>query len=85
MTLLTILTTVFGIGMALANFPQAYNIFTKKSAGNISFLTYWMLTLGSMIWLIYGVTLSNFPIIMTYGLGTFGCLSVMFGLYFYKN
>jgi uncharacterized protein with PQ loop repeat len=84
MSLLAILTSIFGMGMALANFPQAYRIFSRKSAGDISFLTYFLITIGSITWLIYGIIMQNIPIILTYSLGTVGCAGVVTGLIMHK-
>jgi len=49
MTILSILATIFRTLSGLANFPQALKIFKRKSAGDISILTYSILLTGAII------------------------------------
>ena len=84
MSLLSILATISGIAMAFANFPQTYKIFRRKSAKDISLLTYLLFTLGSIIWLLYGFEIKNIPIVYTQSIGTLSCISVLTGWVFYK-
>ncbi len=83
MTVLSILATIFGILMALSNFPQAYKIFRRKNAKDISFITYVILLIGTLIWLFYGIELNIFPIIISNTIGTIGVLFVMAGYFLY--
>tara|TARA_Y100000310_G_C20214992_1_gene593110 strand:- start:37 stop:363 length:327 start_codon:yes stop_codon:yes gene_type:complete len=82
MTLLEVLASAFGIAMAFANFPQAYKIFKRKSAKDISVITYGLFTSGSFIWFIYGIEIANSPIIISYSVGTFSALLVLIGWFF---
>ena len=61
MSVLATLAAIFGTAMAFSNFPQAYKIFKRQSAKDISKITYSLLTLGSLIWLFYGIELGNVP------------------------
>ncbi|MBS3163383.1 PQ-loop repeat-containing protein [Candidatus Woesearchaeota archaeon] len=54
MTILATLATISGSLMALANFPQVYKIFKRKSAKDISAITYSVYILGAIIWILYG-------------------------------
>jgi len=69
MTALSLLATIFGTVSGLANFPQAYKIFKRKSAKDISIITYLILIIGALIWLLYGIEINNFAVIITNGLG----------------
>jgi MtN3 and saliva related transmembrane protein len=84
MTTLFILATLFGTLSGIANFPQAYKIFKRKSAKDISILTYSFLFLGALIWIFYGVEINNLPIILTNILGAINLGLVILGWYFYK-
>ena len=59
---------VAGVLMALAIFPQAYKIFKDKNARDVSLLTFTVLTIGSFIWVIYGLDIGDQPIIVSYGI-----------------
>ena len=84
MDFISILATVAGIVMALANVPQAIRIFKRKSAKDISIITFAIITTGSIIWFIYGVEISNIPILLSNGIGTLGCLAVVTGWMVYR-
>jgi len=73
MTLLSILAAVFGTVGGLANFPQAHKIFRRKSAGDISILTYSILLAGALIWIAYGIEIANFAVIIT---NVFGAVNI---------
>ena len=83
MTLLSFLATVFGSAMALANFPQAYRIFKRKSAGDISILTYTILFVGAIVWVLYGIEIQSSPLIISNTLGTLGVSLTIMGWYRY--
>mgnify|MGYP001591946792 CR=1 FL=1 len=79
MTLLSILATIFGTASGLANFPQAYKIFRRKSAKDISIITYSFLLSGAVIWVLYGIEIKNFPVVATNILGAINIGLVVLG------
>lgn len=83
MTILSILATVFGIVSGVANLPQAIKIFRRKSAKDISILTYSLLLTGAIIWILYGIELKNFAVIITNSLGTLNIGLVVIGWFLY--
>ncbi len=83
MTLLAILATLFGTLMALSNIPQAYKIFHRKSAKDISPITYSILLVGGAVWLLYGIELNNMPLIVANSVGTISVLLVLVGWFLY--
>jgi MtN3 and saliva related transmembrane protein len=83
MTILTILATVFGALGGLANFPQAYKIFKRKSAKDISILTYSFLFIGTVIWILYGIEIMNFPVLITNVFGAVNIGLVVIGWFLY--
>jgi Uncharacterized conserved protein len=71
MTFLAILATIFGVVSALAILPQAIKIFRRKSAKDVSLLTYVFFMTGTIIWFLYGLELNNLAIILGNSIG--GC------------
>jgi len=72
MNLLAILATIFGTIGGFANIPQAYKIFKRKSAKDISIATCTLVLLGTITWLLYGIQLNDFPLIFS------NCFSLIF-------
>jgi len=83
MTILAILATIFGTMSGLANFPQAQKIFKRKSAKDISILTYSILITGAAIWVLYGIEINNFPIIIANVFGVINLGLVIIGWFLY--
>lgn len=79
MTFLSTIVIISGTAMALANFPQAFKIFKRKSAKDLSILTLSILLIGSVIWILYGLEINNFPIIIANVVGTVGVTLVIIG------
>ncbi len=83
MTVLSVLATVFGIVNGFANFPQIYKIFKTKSAKDISVLTYIILTIGSFVWILYGIEIKNFPVLIMNILAFIEFIFILIGCYLY--
>ncbi len=83
MTLLSILATIMGSVMALASLPQIYKIFKRKSAKDISALSYSFYIIGGIIWLLYGIELQSFAVILSNTLSALLSLAVLTGWFFY--
>ena len=83
MTILATLAILFGTISGIANFPQAFKIFKRKSAKDISILTYSFLLLGAITWILYGIELKNLALIITNSLGAIniGLVVIGWGLY----
>ena len=62
--IIAILATIAGIIMSLGYYPQAIKIIKKKSAKDVSPTTYLMFLPGIVIWLIYGISLNDLPLII---------------------
>ena len=85
MDILPIITTIFGTLMGFAYLPQTYKIFKRKSAKDISIITYLFFGIGVVIWLIYGITISNYPIIISNIVALIGVVSVILAYFFNKH
>jgi MtN3 and saliva related transmembrane protein len=77
------LATISGSVMALAALPQIYKIFKRKSAKDISAISYSLFTLGGIIWLLYGIELNSFAIILSNSLSAITSVSVLTGWFLY--
>ena len=83
MSLLASIALLFGTISSLANIPQIYKIFKRKSAKDISVLTYSILLLGAIAWVLYGIELNNLPLIITNTLGGINIGLIILGCFFY--
>jgi MtN3 and saliva related transmembrane protein len=85
MAILSYLASFFGMLMSFASIPQAYLIFKRKSAKDVSILTYILFCVGSIVWVFYGLELNNTTIIYPYLIGTFTSAFVLVGWLLYRK
>jgi len=85
MKLLQLITIIAGIVMSLGYYPQAYKIWKLKSAKEISLVNYIILSLGTVIWLLYGIIMSDWVITIGFGVSVIGSWLVLFLAIRYKN
>ena len=83
MTILSTLAIVFGTIMAVANLPQAYKIFKRKSAKDISMITYLFLFIGAIVWILYGIEIKSLPLIFSNAIGILVIIMIIFGWFMY--
>ena len=83
--ILEFLTTIMGILMSLAYFPQAYKMFRNKSAKNISIISYSIFALGTALWIIYGIVISSWVIILSFVPGVIGSWLVLILTFIYNK
>lgn len=83
MTILSVLAMLFGITAALSLFPQAYKIFKRKSAKDISVITYLVLLTSSFIWVLYGIEINSFPVIISNSLAAINLILIIAGWFRY--
>lgn len=83
MTILSVLATVFGVVNGFANFPQIWKIYKTKSAKDLSIITYVILTIGTIVWLLYGIEIRSVPIITMESLVLIEFILVLIGCYLY--
>ena len=85
MDLLAIFTTIFGTAMSFGYFSQTYKILKRKSAKDVSLWTYLFFTFGIALWFIYGITINNYPLIISNSVFLIGSISVILVYFAYKN
>jgi MtN3 and saliva related transmembrane protein len=64
MELITAIGTVAAICTTASFLPQAIKIIKLKETRDISLLTYLLLEVGILMWLVYGVMIGEMPIIL---------------------
>jgi len=77
MKIFQMFVTVMGTVMSLGYFPQAYKIWKNKSSSDISLPTYIIFSIGTLTWLIYGILIHDFTIILGFVIGVVGSWSVL--------
>ncbi len=83
---LTILGYVAGTITTASFFPQLIKIYKNKKADEISITMYSIITLGMILWMIYGIYLNSYPIIIANGISTMATLLIMtFSLMYNKG
>jgi len=85
MSFLSILTTIVGMGMSFGYFAQTIKIIKRKSAQDVSLITYLIFGFGIVIWLLYGISIKDTPIILSNIAALLGALSVMGAYGYYKK
>lgn len=83
MTFLAILATIFGLGEGLFNLPQASRIFKRKSAKDLSIITFSFQLISVIVWFFYGIEIYNLPIIISNVFATITLSLVIFGWFLY--
>ena len=83
MSLLTILTIITGLAMALSGFPQVIKIFKRKSAKDIAVSTYLLLEFGAFVWIFYGLEIKSLPVLLSNGVGLIATTLTLIGCYLY--
>jgi MtN3 and saliva related transmembrane protein len=79
MNILSNLATISGIVGGLANIPQIYKIFKNKSAKDLSPITQFLFLIISIIWILYGIDISNYPIIITNSIWILTYIAIIIG------
>ena len=83
MTTLSILATIFGVINGFANFPQIHKIFKRKSAKDIAISTYIILSVGSVVWILYGLEIMSTPVLVMNSLALFEFILILIGCFLY--
>jgi len=83
MSILAVVASISGIIGAATVIPQAYKIFKRKSAKDIAILSYLIFFASNIIWMLYGIEIQSFPIIISSILGTFNVILVIIGWFLY--
>lgn len=85
MTFLPALTTVMGVVMSFGYFTQVFRIMKTKSSRDVSLSTYLIFGIGVAVWLAYGLSIRNYPIIVSNIVALIGSLSVIIVYFLNKH
>ena len=69
--ILTTLATIMGILMSGSGLSQILRILKRKSSKDVSFSMLGILVVGVVVWLVYGIHLNNYPLIIANSIGAF--------------
>lgn len=83
MNLIATLAVIFGTIGGFSSATQAYRIFKRKSAKDISIITYAMVFLGTITWFLYGIQLKDFPLIFSNSFALIFVSLVIIGWFIY--
>lgn len=64
MNLITVLGLIAGTLTTISFIPQVIKVVTSKSTKDISFLMFLIFTIGVFAWLMYGLLISDLPVII---------------------
>jgi MtN3 and saliva related transmembrane protein len=64
MQTIDIIGSVAAVLTTLSFIPQAWQIFKTKDVSGISLAMYSMFTIGVLLWLVYGIALQSWPVIL---------------------
>ena len=77
------LATIVGVVGSFAMLPQIYRIIKRRSAKDISIWTYAYMLIAGVIWVLYGLNIQSFPIMITNLIGTVAMIGIIGGWVLY--
>jgi len=83
--MLKALTAVAGVAMALSYYPQLVKLMRNKDPHGLSLPTYLLFGFGTVIWTVYGITMSDWMIIASFGPGAIGSWAIAFLIMHYRR
>ena len=78
---LAVAALIFGSLMSVGYIPQAYKIWKRKSVEDISLPFFAILLWGMGVWMLYGISIKNIPLVFTNCVGIIGSGTII-SLYF---
>lgn len=75
---------VLGILMSAGYFPQAYRIWQKKDADDVSLVTFGIFAFGTTIWALYGFLLKDWVVFAGFIVGVIGSWLVVALAVYYR-
>jgi MtN3 and saliva related transmembrane protein len=77
-SLLAWLVSVVGVATGAAYIPQALRIWKRRSSDDVSILTYALFLGGQIVYLVYGIRIRQWPLIVGMGANIVGSVAVIF-------
>jgi MtN3 and saliva related transmembrane protein len=76
-TILGWLVSVVGVATGIAYVPQALRIWKRRSSDDVSILTYALFLGGQAIYLVYGIRIAQWPLIVGMAANIAGSIAVI--------
>jgi len=76
-SLLAWLVSVVGVATGAAYIPQALRIWKRRSSDDVSILTYLLFLGGQIVYLVYGIRIRQWPLIIGMGANIVGSVAVI--------
>ena len=77
-SLLAWLVSVVGVATGAAYIPQALRIWKRRSSDDVSILTYALFLGGQIVYLVYGIRIRQWPLIIGMSANIVGSVAVIF-------
>ena len=74
-----------GIFMAFGYIPQVQKIWKRKSVEDISIATFGIIFAGVVIWFLYGLSINDYPLIVTNSIGIVTVGALIFSYFKFKK
>jgi MtN3 and saliva related transmembrane protein len=71
------LVSVVGVATGIAYVPQALRIWKRRSSDDVSILTYALFLGGQLIYLVYGIRIAQWPLIVGMAANIAGSVAVI--------
>jgi MtN3 and saliva related transmembrane protein len=85
MSVLAITVTFLGVLAAFSFFFQTIKIIRSGESKSVSLTTYIILFITALFWLLYGISINDKPLIISYIVGTISTLSVIVVYFIYRK
>ncbi len=76
-TILGWLVSVIGVATGAAYIPQALRIWKRRSSDDVSILTYALFLGGQVVYLVYGIRIAQWPLIIGMAANIAGSIAVI--------
>ena len=76
-TILGWLVSIVGVATGIAYVPQALRIWKRRSSDDVSILTYALFLGGQLIYLVYGIRIAQWPLIVGMAANIAGSIAVI--------
>ncbi len=84
MELVILIGLVAAICTTIASLPQVIKTIKTKQVKDLSLSMYLILTIGVFLWLVYGILIQNFPLILANGITLIFVVTVLFLIIKYR-
>jgi len=83
--ILASIVIVTGTLMALSYIPQIHKMYRRKSSADIAVSTYFVILVGAFIWMLYGLSINDFAIVVPNVAGVLIMIVCIGEFYYYKK